>query len=339
VAHNTFAIVTTTLESEKLVEEAFLIYRNKGFPYYALTPDQKFQKLSQLRNYSHSNLIVDGDIIQRMHGLALAWSYFPASWSVRCGSMKSPLDVFNSDKDLRGAIAKHIKFRSEPITDAAIRRVVRFFSGAQGVSNFRPTAAAAIYHTFLPSTGGKVWDMSSGFGGRLLGAIACNRVSGYVGTDPCSQTMTGLRTMAGELGRDGLEIELQKMGSEDFLPDRNSFDLCFSSPPYFDAEKYSCESTQSYLKYPDKDSWLHGFLGTTLDNCRRGLKPSGRLIVNIANVSSYPTLENDFVGMACSRGWKLECKLHYALSRMMGTRRPDGESFRYEPVFVFKKKA
>jgi hypothetical protein len=338
VAHNTFAIVTTTLESEKLVEEAFLGYRNKGFPYYALTPDQKFQKLSQLRNYSHSNLIVDGDIFQRMHGLALAWSYFPASWSVRCGSMKTPMEVFESDIDFKRAIAKRLKYGTGRITDAEIRKAVRSYSGAQGVSNFRPTAAAAVYHTFVPRTGGTVWDMSSGFGGRLLGAIACNRVCRYVGTDPCSQTMTGLRTMAGELGRDCLEIELHKMGSEDFLPDRNSFDLCFSSPPYFDAEKYSCESTQSYLKYPDKDSWLHGFLGTTLDNCRRGLKPSGRLIVNIANVTSYPTLEEDFVEMACSRGWRLQRELRYSLSRMIGTRKPGGSRFKYEPIFIFVRK-
>jgi hypothetical protein len=252
--------------------------------------------------------------------------------------MKTPLDVFNSDKDFRAAIAKHINYRKEAITDAAIRRVVRSFSGAQGVSNFRPTAAAAIYHTFLPSAGGTVWDMSAGFGGRLLGAIACNHVSRYVGTDPCSQTMTGLRTMARELGRDGLEIELHKMGSEDFYPDRNSFDLCFSSPPYFDTEKYSSESTQSYLRFTSSESWLKGFLGSTLDNCWCGLKPKGRLIINLANVKSYPTLEEEFVRMACSRGWCLERTLRYSLSRMMGTRRPEGDAFKYEPVFIFERR-
>ena len=338
MAKNTYAIPTTEPEFEELVEEAFLKYRAKGFPHYFLTPEEKFKNLTQLRHYSHSNLIVDGNILQKMHGLSLAWSYFPHSWSVQCGSMKTPLDVFNSDKDFRGAIAKHVMYRSEIITDAAIRRAVRSYSGAQGVSNFRPTAAAAIYHAFLPTTGGSVWDMSSGFGGRLLGAIACDHVSRYVGTDPCTQTMTGLRTMARELGRDGLEIELQEIGSENFLPDCNEFDLCFSSPPYFDTEKYSNESTQSYLTFRNKEAWLCGFLGTTLDNCWCGLKPNGRLIINLANVTSYPTLEEDFVRMACSRGWRLERKLRYSLSRMMGTRRPEGDRFKYEPVFVFEKK-
>ena len=111
-----------------------------------------------------------------MHGLALAWSYFPHCWSVQCGSMKTPMEVFESDIDFKRAIAKRLKYGTGRITDAEIRKAVRSFSGAQGASNFRPTAAAAIYHTFLPTTGGTVWDMSSGYGGRLLGAIACNHV-------------------------------------------------------------------------------------------------------------------------------------------------------------------
>lgn len=338
MANNTCAIPATKREFEELVEEVFLKYRTKGFPHYFLTPEDKFRKLTQLRNYSHSHLIVDGDILQKMHGLSLAWSYFPHAWSVQCGSMKTPMEVFESDTDLKRAIAKRLKYGTGRITDAEVRKAVRSYSGAQGVSNFRPTAAAAIYHTFLPPSGGTVWDMSSGFGGRLLGAIACRHVSRYVGTDPCSQTMTGLRTMARELGRDSLEIELHKMGSEDFYPDRNSFDLCFSSPPYFDTEKYSSESTQSYLRFPSRESWLKGFLGSTLDNCWCGLKSKGRLIINIANVSSYPTLAKDFVQMACSRGWRLERTLRYSLSCMMGTRKRHDGCFKYEPVFIFERK-
>ena len=273
-----------------------------------------------------------------MHGLALAGSYFPHSWSVQCGVMKTPMQVFESDTDFKRAIAKRLRYGTGKITDAAIRKAVRSYSGAQGVSNFRPTSAASIYHTFLPSKGGVVWDMSSGYGGRLLGAMACDHVSRYIGTDPCSETMRGLRTMARELGRDGLDIDLHEIGSEDFLPERNSLDACFSSPPYFDTEKYSNELTQSYLRYSAKEEWFRGFLGTTLDNCRYGLRSSGRLIINIANVKSYPTLAKDFVALACSRGWRLERELRYSMSRMMGTRKPDGDPFKYEPIFVFKKK-
>jgi hypothetical protein len=252
--------------------------------------------------------------------------------------MKTPMQVFESDVDFKRAIAKRLEYGSGKLTDAEIRKAVRSYSGAQGVSNFRPTAAASVYHTFLPAGGGTVWDMSSGFGGRMLGAIACENVSLYVGTDPCSQTMTGLRSMARELGRNDLTIELHEMGSEDFLPDRNTFDLCFSSPPYFDTEKYSNESTQSYVRFPSKEAWLYGFLGTTLDNCWCGLKSTGHLIINIANVKSYPTMEKEFVTMACSRGWRLVRTIRYSLSRIMGTRKPEGDRFKYEPVFIFERR-
>ena len=55
--------------------------------------------------------------------------------------------------------------------------------------------------------------MSAGFGGRLLGALACDRVDRYVGTDPSTYAMDGLREMAAELvpmaeqfGRRALEV-------------------------------------------------------------------------------------------------------------------------------------
>lgn len=338
MAKNTLVQSNSTQTNDRLVDKLLLHYRAKGFPYYTFSLEEKQRQLSQLINYPHSDIIVDGDILQKMHGLPLAWSYFPHSWSVQCGSMKSPMQIFESDVDLRKAILKRLKYGTGTITDAAIRKAVRSFSGAQGVSNFRPTAAAAIYHHFLPSNGGRVWDMSAGYGGRLLGAITCHHVSHYTGTDPCSDTISGLQGMARELGRDKLQIELLSLGSETFRPERNSLHACVSSPPYFLTERYSDEPTQSYLKFPDKETWLHGFLGSTLDNCWYGLKADGHLIINIANVKSYPTLERDFVEMACSRGWKLQCTLRYALSKMMGTRKPGDAPFKYEPVFVFGKR-
>src|ERR1035441_2326920 len=79
----------------------------------------------------------------RILPLSLAWSYFPHSWSVQCGSMKTPMQVFESDIDFKKAIAKHFTYGSGPLTDAAVRRVVRYCSGAQAVSNFKPEIGRA----------------------------------------------------------------------------------------------------------------------------------------------------------------------------------------------------
>src|ERR1035441_3998152 len=111
-------------------------------------------------------------------------------------------------------------------------------------------------------------------------------------------TFEGLQEMVAELvpmsGR-RIGVELHHVGSEDFIPDKNSLELVCSSGPYFCNELYSDEPSQSYLKFPTRHEWLEGFMGGTLANARRGLKPGGVLAVNIANVSSYPRLEADFL--------------------------------------------
>jgi hypothetical protein len=329
---STFSDDELALYKQRIFEH----YRVNGFPHYHLCQAEMNKKFQSLVKFNHTN-VIQGDVIQQtMHGLALAWHYHPHAWDIPCSGMLTPQQVFNDDELFRRAIDKRIKYGSY-ISDSGMRKALRSYSGTQAVSNFRPTAAAAIYHELLPSAGGTVWDMSCGFGGRLLGALACNRVRTYIGTDPGSQTFQGLQSMASELNHRGMQIELLKLGSEVFLPSSGSLDLCFTSPPYFDTEKYSAETTQSYLKYPQKTSWLNDFMGITLDNCRHGLKPEGLLAINIANVKSYPTLEHDFLQLAENRGWMLIRTLRLALSKMMGTRTRGGDSFKYEPVFIFRK--
>jgi hypothetical protein len=324
------------------VQRVFDFYRRDGFPVYSLNSQQKLKRLKSLLKSAAKSRVSKGVVSQNMSGLSLAWNYFPHAWDVRSGSMITPKEVFFDNELFHKAIHKQLK-HSSYISHVSVRKSLRFLSGAQGVSNFRPTAASALYRRFLPASGGVVWDMSAGFGGRLLGALACPRVKKYIGTDPATITMAGLREMREELlpmaralGRSPLDVELHQCGSEDFVPEPSSLDLCLTSPPYLGHEKYSAELTQSYLKFPTKEEWLHGFLGGTLLNCRIGLKPEGKLVVNLANVPTYPELEQDFVTLATNSGWKLVSTLRLALSKMMGTRNSGGKH-KFEPVFVFKK--
>jgi hypothetical protein len=317
--------------------------RQNGFPVYALNRDEKRHELMKLLRYDHTRLIKDGFVGQTMHGLGLAWHYQPHSWKVPSGSMKTPMDVFTDDILLRRAIHKRLKMDGV-LTASGLRKALRSSNGAQGVSNFRPTAAAALFERYLPQAGGVVWDMSAGFGGRLLGAIACPRVTKYIGTDPASLTMDGLCEMATDvvpivqrLGYTTPEIELHELGSEEYTPRPESLSMCATSPPYYRAEAYSDEPTQSCVRFLTKDEWLRGFIGATLRNCRIGLKPEGKLVINIAGVKSYPNLPIDFVALAQASGWVFEETLHLRLSKMMGKRRGCNETHKLEPIYVFHK--
>ena len=357
------------------------IARSRGLD-EVLTDEEKSRQLRSLLRYGHSTLIVDGVVRQTMHALKLARSYFPHMLNVQAGNQRTPREVFDNDRLLQKAIFKRLKhgtfkFDGESgyrLSDSELRKGLLTYTGTQGVSNFRPTAAAAIYHYLLPERGGVTWDMSSGWGGRLLGAIACNKVHTYIGTDPSSLTFAGLENMrdelpaiAEQLGYRKLKVELYKLGSEVYVPEPNSLDLCFTSPPYFDTERYSDEPTQSYIKFPTPDTWLTGFMGQTLRNCAHGLKPNGLLAINIADVAAYPDLSRRFVEFAEQNGWKLVDTLKLALSSMIGSakhracpecirlteekyrlsitdaytgswKRCSEHKYTYEPIFVFKRK-
>ena len=318
--------------------------RKAGFPVYSLTRDEKRNKLESLLNFDRSHMIDDGIVRQRgMHGLALSWHYQPHAWDVRCGDMLTPLEVFRDDELRRSAITRWEERNGVCDTQSKLRKALRIFSSTQGVSNFRPTAAAAIFDRYLPAEGGTVWDMSAGFGGRLLGAFVCRKVKRYIGTDPATLTMDGLCEMRDELlpmmqrlGHPVPEIELHKVGSEDFIPESESIGLCFTSTPYGRHERYSDEPTQSYMKFPTKDAWLNGYMRQTLDNCRIGLKPDGFLVLNIAGVKSYPTLHDDFVSLAVANGWQLVETLQLALSKMPGKGKQTS-THKLEPIYVFRK--
>jgi len=337
----------------------------KGFPHYVLEDAQKDEELRSLLKYDHSGLIRRGVVGQTMHGLRLAWSYFPHAWAVRVGNSRTPLELFSHQTLMTKALEKRGKLHSRgkrvryedsispdiftaflPIsnlTAASVRKALRTYSGTQGVSNFRPTAAAAIYDKLLPEQGGVTWDMSCGWGGRLLGATASKKVHKYIGCDPATETFEGLERLRDDIyrlvperGKDW--IKLHMVGSEMMRPKLkpNSVDLCFTSPPYFAQEKYSDEPTQSWKKFRTQEKWLTEFMGATLENCAYCLKPDGILAVNIADVRGYPELARDFVALAKSKAWRLEKTLRLALSAMLGAKHKH-DKFKYEPIFVFRR--
>ena len=88
------------------------------------------------------------------------------------------------------------------------------------------------------------------------------------------------------------DVTIYKLGSEDYKPKKESLDLCFTSPPYFNTEKYSDEDTQSYIRYQDIDSWNKNFLHKALGKMIPTLKEGGILAINIADVYNPKSKNN-----------------------------------------------
>jgi hypothetical protein len=313
-----------------LVNDLVKKYQTQGFPYLPTDFEYRKTEFKAFLDFDVTNIqtmyINNGDVEPTVHGLSLCWSYMPHAFNVRCNDKKTPTEVFNNS--LRDAIIKRLNM-GDNMSDSGLRKMLKIYSGAQAVSNFRPTAATVIYNKY--ANGGKVWDMSAGYGGRMLGFYKSSSTE-YVGTDPCTDTFNGLQSLQKDFLSDK-NINLFKVGSEDFEWDANYFDLCFTSPPYFDTEKYSDESTQSYIKFPNQQHWLNGFLGKTIENCRNYLKDDGKLVINLANLHKWTTLVDDVIELAFRKRFRYIKTERYLLSTMK-----TGQKYKSEPILIFEKR-
>lgn len=329
ISHN----INNVTDVSAALEIIFQYHRKKGFPHYTILDQDKVHSMKSLREFNEKELFKGNYIDQSMHSLGLAWSYFPHWVEVQCGNSKMrPIDFWNDDKKLKEIIRKtwnwHKNHSDGKFTLNRIRQNFKIYAGNQTVSNFRPSAAKWIYNTYGGDT---IWDMSCGWGGRLIGFLTSNARK-YIGTDPSEKTYDGLLQMKSELNFWGKEIELHKIGSENFIPDKESIDLCFTSPPYFDTEKYSMEETQSFKKFPSEYLWINGFLRKTIENCFIGLKSDGKLMLNIANTPKYKTIETETIKVAEDVGFSHIDTIYLALSSV------SGKGMKLEPIFIFNKK-
>jgi hypothetical protein len=323
-------------------EIIFRYYRKYGFPHYTIRDDEKYKHIKKLKKFNVDTIFLDNKIVQTMHCLRLAWTYFPHFWEVRCGGAKmSPMEIFLDDDKLKSTIRKTWNFElkhykgeegrnKNKFHENRFRQSLKIYSGTQSVSNFRPTAAKLIYEKFGGET---IWDMSCGWGGRLLGFLSAKNTKHYIGTEPSTKTYDGLLKMKKDFSYLGKQVDIYKLGSEEYKPKKESLDLCFTSPPYFDTEKYSDEDTQSFKKFPTEDGWVNGFLKKTMENCYYGLKKDSYMLINIANTPKYKFIEDETIRISKELGFTQEDTVQLTLSSVMGA------GYKYEPIFVFRKES
>jgi hypothetical protein len=156
-------------------------------------------------------------------------------------------------------------------------------------SSFRPTVIASIIKLF--DNRKRILDISSGWGDRLIGSIACN-VDYYFGVDPNPDVHTGYDDIKRIFGvskkkfitvQSGFEnVKIQMPPGVDKDGNALKFDLIMTSPPYFDLEIYTQEQGQSVLGR-GKEAWLKEFMLPSLSKAWSVLGENGILALNINN--------------------------------------------------------
>ena len=206
-------------------------------------------------------------------------------------------------------------------------------------SQFRPSTAKAIYDHFGAKS---ILDFSSGWGDRLCGFLASDAES-YVGIDPNERLFSQYDQMIEHLGAGNKEIKLINKCAEDTTLGKRRFDLVFTSPPYFNIERYTQEDNQSFKKYRKIENWLESFLFKAIDLSWKHLKPDGCLVINVSDVYSNHTINkicdpmNDYISSLDGASY-LGC-YGYQMRTRPNSGALKGKTGKFaEPMWIWKKR-
>jgi hypothetical protein len=326
---------------EQEVEAGFAYYRSRGFPYPKLTTYEIIHIFRKLQS-TNAKIIKEGETlldcydkhieVQPIGDIKLAVYFHPHIWESHAVGMRSSVQSFNIDKSLRKVMRMCLKHYGE-ITEDNVRVFLRLVNGTQICSNFRPTVAKAIYDYFRPHN---VLDMSTGYGGRLIGFLASSCKGIYIGFDPSIKSCGGNLEIARVFGvKDRVDIVCSPF--EDVGSISPEVDLAFTSTPYFAKEIYEEDNPeQSRERYPLYKDWVRGFLKPMMKRTRETLSPDGIMALNIADVKIknivYP-LERDTIRIARHLGFKLRETIRldfFGFGKGL-------EKQKTEPIFVFEK--
>lgn len=303
-------------DQDELVSHVVGVLRASPFPFPV--PFDAEAALKSLGKVRAAEMHVDESRIMpiRRVGIGCCTSLFPNRYKASSRGIRSAYEAWFRDKSLERAVRFQLRV-GDPVLPHRVLRAVTMNCRTPTV--FRPTLARFVYERFLPQ-GGRTWDPCMGYGGRLMGAAAAGVE--YTATDVEPETVKGNQRLADLLG---CKPDLHLCPAEEFSPP--DVDLVFTSPPYFDRERYSERAAQSWVRYEGYEGWVEGFLRPVVQRARG----ARHLVLNINDVrvgKRVIPLVDTVLQVASEEGFVLKETLYLPLPKL---NREDPK----EPVLVF----
>ena len=225
------------------------------------------------------------------------------------------MEALKNDEDMR-YILDYVNSKPNFYTGSEVSNVKSFFRNAGKlackVANFPPKEARDIYFRYFPNalddSAEKIncLDTSCGFGSRMSSVLLSGH--NYFGIDPNIELQGKLMECAKFYYDNGFIDENQScslytQGSELFIDELEGIiDVSFTSPPYFNLEKYSDDESESTKHYDNYELWIEKFAKPTIENTYRYLKVGGYAMINIKNSTrgKKEKLFDDWYNIFCS---------------------------------------
>lgn len=328
-------------DKEKCVNRIFEIYRSKNiFPITYYNKQGCFDEIQKCIDKEVA--IVDNKLtFKYLQGTDLCKFMFPNLFTVQAGTSEnnSLYERFMDDHKLKRAIKLVFDMnRGKYVNNTELRNKLELIGG-NVATNFHPMKAKAIYEKYCPKNG-VIYDMSCGFGGRMLGALTSKNNYKYFGCEPCKETYENLNKL-GNLIEEYLDrndlFKIYCNGSEEDIFVHEIADFAFTSPPYFCLERYSKEDTQCYNKFPNIEDWFDGYVRPTIQNVYNVLKPNCYYAVNIADFN-LGKQRIEYVDRWIEISKEIGFEYVETISMKVETRKGVGHNGdKKEGIFVFKK--
>ena len=334
---------------EQVIQEVFDIYRSVNVtPIVYYTEQGVIKAIKALQDAGYNE--VEGRNSQATIGLgnnmgqSINRFLFPNMMTAepKGRGSNSLKDRFLNDAKLLRAIRLCFDFRdgNNLAHPTALRRSLELVTG-ENIQNFKAQNARAIAEYLCPVLWGNVYDYSAGYGGRLLGITTSRMRYNYTAIDPNTETIEYLHYLNdliyNTMGNRGV---LHKNVSEVYEPE--DVDLAFSSPPYFNLEKYCDEPTQCMNQFKTLDEWFEGYVAPTMKNIYQGLNSDGVFATNIADYkvggkTEFKVCER-WIETAESLGFKYKQTIRMMLNTRpgVGNDKTAGRE-KWEGVYVFTK--
>lgn len=212
-------------------------------------------------------------------------NYFSEKVRVKCQFLGyiSPLEYWKKNKN---EIIKSCENKFNSVTIHGLREII--FANTKLCNNFRITVCSAVLQNFKP----KSWlDISAGWGDRLISAIL-NKVDLYVAADPNLELHPCYSDIINKLvpKTKRTNYQIYPTGFVEAPIKQKDFDIVFSSPPFFDLEKYSSYTHDSYTQFNTQKSWTDNFLIKSIVKSYNLLKLNGHMILYIGGHNDAYTI-------------------------------------------------
>ena len=306
-----WAHIKDTFEKDDVKESLATVAMTYPPPYMDISEHECRKDFSKLKGTWHHDLLTEGEWFARAeNGYEWPISYEGSQWYIKrnnTGNKSSnffqqenrwsvdgtispgPLRTWENHKFMTSLMGASYTLKMSQINKSILRTMLGLRKYI--CSQFKPNAAKTLYDYYGVKN---ILDFSMGWGDRLAGFYASQDAELYVGLDPRKENHPIYKIQSDYYKKHLTMFETEKKTkfhcepAEEFDFDQyeDTFDIIFTSPPYFNVERYSYDDTQSWVRYKNIDQWNKNFLQSSIEGMWTSLRSGGKLCVNIADVNA-----------------------------------------------------